>query len=112
MKSRGYGASLRRRVSWRTLLIGPKLANMMPRDQDKKLRNRFSRRALLIGAGQAGLSVGYHLAQRQARFVILDAHARVGDAWRQRWDSRAPRPVAWIKQTEQVARQWYRQQPR
>ena len=55
MKSRGYGPSLRRRVSWRTLLIGPKLANMMPRDQDKKLRNRFSRRALLIGAGQAGL---------------------------------------------------------
>jgi penicillin-binding protein 2 len=55
MKSRGFGPSLRRRVSWRTLLIGPKLANMMPRDQDKKLRNRFSRRALLIGAGQAGL---------------------------------------------------------
>jgi putative flavoprotein involved in K+ transport len=42
---------------------------------------------IVIGAGQAGLSVGYHLAQRHARFVILDAHARVGDAWRQRWDS-------------------------
>ena len=48
MKSRDFGPTLRRRVSWRTLLIGPKLANMMPRDQDKKLRNRFSRRALLI----------------------------------------------------------------
>ena len=42
---------------------------------------------IVIGAGQAGLSVGYHLAQRGVRFVILDAHARVGDAWRQRWDS-------------------------
>ena len=42
---------------------------------------------IVIGAGQAGLSVGYHLARRGTRFVILDAQARVGDAWRQRWDS-------------------------
>ena len=42
---------------------------------------------LIIGGGQAGLSVGYHLAQRGLPFVIVDAHRRVGDAWRQRWDS-------------------------
>jgi putative flavoprotein involved in K+ transport len=42
---------------------------------------------IVIGAGQAGLSVGYHLAKAGARFVILDAHRRVGDAWRGRWDS-------------------------
>ena len=42
---------------------------------------------IVIGAGQAGLSVGYHLLRRNLRFVILDAHKRVGDAWRQRWDS-------------------------
>lgn len=42
---------------------------------------------IVIGGGQAGLSVGYHLAQRGVDFVILDASARVGDAWRQRWDS-------------------------
>ncbi len=42
---------------------------------------------VVIGAGQAGLSVGYHLARRGVNFVILDAHARVGDAWRRRWDS-------------------------
>ena len=42
---------------------------------------------VVIGAGQAGLSVGYHLARRGMPFVILDANARVGDAWRQRWDS-------------------------
>lgn len=53
-------------------------------------RERFS--VIVIGAGQAGLSVGYHLARRDVAkrdgdFVILDAQARVGDAWRQRWDS-------------------------
>jgi putative flavoprotein involved in K+ transport len=41
----------------------------------------------VIGGGQAGLSVGYYLARHGVRFVILDASARVGDAWRQRWDS-------------------------
>jgi putative flavoprotein involved in K+ transport len=42
---------------------------------------------VVIGAGQAGLSVGYHLARRGIRFVILEARARVGDSWRERWDS-------------------------
>lgn len=42
---------------------------------------------IVIGGGQAGLSVGYHLARRGLRFVILDAEARVGDVWRKRWDS-------------------------
>jgi putative flavoprotein involved in K+ transport len=42
---------------------------------------------LIIGAGQAGLSAGYHLARRGMRFVILDADERVGDHWRQQYDS-------------------------
>jgi len=42
---------------------------------------------IVIGGGQAGLSVGYYLAKRGLRFVILDANARVGDSWRKRWDS-------------------------
>jgi putative flavoprotein involved in K+ transport len=42
---------------------------------------------VVIGGGQAGLSVGHHLARRGIDFVILDASARVGDTWRQRWDS-------------------------
>lgn len=42
---------------------------------------------LVIGGGQAGLAVGYHLARHGRAFVILDAHARIGDAWRRRWDS-------------------------
>jgi len=42
---------------------------------------------IVIGGGQAGLSVGYHLAKRGMPFVILDANQKVGDAWRNRWDS-------------------------
>jgi putative flavoprotein involved in K+ transport len=42
---------------------------------------------VVIGAGQAGLAVGYHLARQQRPFVIFDANDRVGDSWRQRWDS-------------------------
>jgi putative flavoprotein involved in K+ transport len=42
---------------------------------------------LVIGGGQAGLSVGYHLARRQIPFLILDAHERIGESWRRRWDS-------------------------
>jgi putative flavoprotein involved in K+ transport len=42
---------------------------------------------VIIGGGQAGLSVGHHLARRGRRFVILDANQRIGDAWRKRWDS-------------------------
>ena len=42
---------------------------------------------VVVGAGQAGLSIGYHLARLGIRCVILDAHHRVGDAWRTRWDS-------------------------
>jgi putative flavoprotein involved in K+ transport len=42
---------------------------------------------VVIGAGQAGLSVGYHLARRGRSFVILEANERVGDSWRKRWDS-------------------------
>ena len=42
---------------------------------------------VVIGGGQSGLSVGYHLARRGVPFVILDAHQRTGDVWRERWDS-------------------------
>lgn len=42
---------------------------------------------VVIGGGQAGLAVGYHLAKRDKPFLILDAHERIGDSWRKRWDS-------------------------
>jgi putative flavoprotein involved in K+ transport len=42
---------------------------------------------LVIGAGQAGLSVGYHLRRRGRSCLIVDANLRVGDNWRSHWDS-------------------------
>jgi putative flavoprotein involved in K+ transport len=41
----------------------------------------------VIGAGQAGLAIGYFLARRGQRFVILDGADAIGAAWRERWDS-------------------------
>lgn len=42
---------------------------------------------LVIGGGQTGLTIGYELAQTGRTFLILDAHKRLGEAWRTRWDS-------------------------
>ena len=42
---------------------------------------------VIVGGGQAGLATGYHLAKRDRPFVILDANRRIGDSWRNRWDS-------------------------
>lgn len=42
---------------------------------------------IVVGGGQAGLSVGYHLQRHDLPFLILDASERIGDAWRSRWDS-------------------------
>jgi putative flavoprotein involved in K+ transport len=42
---------------------------------------------VVIGAGQAGLAAGHHLANRDVDFVILSDESRVGDNWRRRWDS-------------------------
>ena len=53
----------------------------------KATPHRESFDVIVIGGGQAGLAVGYHLAQAGVRFVILDASERIGDAWRRRWDS-------------------------
>ena len=51
---------------------------------------------VVIGGGQAGLSVGYHLSRTGLSFAILDAEARVGDAWRRRWDSLRLFTPAWL----------------
>ena len=44
-------------------------------------------KVIVIGAGQAGLSTGYFLKKNKVDFLILDANERVGDSWRNRWDS-------------------------
>jgi len=43
---------------------------------------------IVVGGGQAGLSVGYYLKKLGRPFVILDANERIGGSWRTRtWDS-------------------------
>jgi putative flavoprotein involved in K+ transport len=42
---------------------------------------------VVVGAGQAGLAIGHHLARSGRRFAILEAGPSVGTAWRERWDS-------------------------
>ena len=42
---------------------------------------------LVIGGGQSGLVMGYHLSRRGLPYAIVDANHRIGDAWRNRWDS-------------------------
>jgi putative flavoprotein involved in K+ transport len=63
------------------------LAPHPPRRAANQPSGREAFDVVVVGAGQAGLSVGYHLARRGLRFVILDASPRVGDSWRRRWDS-------------------------
>ncbi len=42
---------------------------------------------VVIGAGQAGLATAYHLTRRHLSCVVLEAGDRVGDVWRDRFDS-------------------------
>jgi putative flavoprotein involved in K+ transport len=45
------------------------------------------REVVVVGGGQAGLAIGYHLARQGRDFAILEAAAEPAAAWRQRWDS-------------------------
>ncbi|WP_255367859.1 NAD(P)/FAD-dependent oxidoreductase [Psychrobacillus sp. OK032] len=42
---------------------------------------------IVIGAGQAGLSMGYYLQKSSLSFLILDKNERIGEVWRNRYDS-------------------------
>jgi putative flavoprotein involved in K+ transport len=42
---------------------------------------------VVVGAGQAGLAMGYFLHREGRRFVILERAGQIAPAWRERWDS-------------------------
>ncbi len=42
---------------------------------------------LVIGAGQAGLAIVHLLNESGVRFTVLEGRSRIGDSWRQRYDS-------------------------
>lgn len=50
---------------------------------------------VIIGAGQAGLATAHHLQRLGRPCVVLDAASRVGDGWRQQWDSLRLFSPAW-----------------
>ncbi|WP_207477364.1 ArsO family NAD(P)H-dependent flavin-containing monooxygenase [Arenibaculum pallidiluteum] len=51
---------------------------------------------VVIGGGQSGLAVGYHLRRAGLSFIILDAEAAPGGAWRHAWRSlRLFSPATW-----------------
>ncbi|WP_224994284.1 NAD(P)-binding domain-containing protein [Cesiribacter sp. SM1] len=42
---------------------------------------------IVIGASQAGLAMGYFLKQKELSFAIIGRESRLGDIWRNRYDS-------------------------
>ncbi|HER2025544.1 TPA: NAD(P)-binding domain-containing protein [Streptococcus pyogenes] len=42
---------------------------------------------VIVGAGQAGLAMGYHLKQTSLSFLILDKGKEIGQSWKERYDS-------------------------
>src|SRR5947209_10376273 len=42
---------------------------------------------VVVGAGQAGLAIGYLLDQQDLHFTLLEAASEPASAWRRRWDS-------------------------
>ena len=42
---------------------------------------------IIVGAGQAGLTMGYYLKQEGYNFLLLEAGNQIGDSWRNRYDS-------------------------
>ena len=43
--------------------------------------------AVVVGGGQAGLAIAWHLKRQGLRFVVLEAGSEVGHTWSNRWDS-------------------------
>lgn len=51
------------------------------------IQDRLEFEVAVVGAGPAGLLVARRLQQEGADVIVLDAHARVGDSWRERYGS-------------------------
>src|SRR5947208_2269827 len=59
--------------------------NGVEREADSSPTESFE--VVVIGAGQAGLAIGYFLKRQNRRFGIVEAADSVGSAWRGRWES-------------------------
>jgi putative flavoprotein involved in K+ transport len=63
------------------------MTTQLDRTTDDATAQRERVDTLIIGGGQAGLAMAYRLQERGIPFIVVDAHQRVGDTWRNRWDS-------------------------
>ncbi len=61
--------------------------NWLDRRRDEQAYTNRDPTVIVIGAGQAGLSVGARLRQLGVDTLIIDRHPRVGDNWRTRYHS-------------------------
>src|SRR5215216_2146532 len=50
-------------------------------------RNSAPFDVLVVGAGEAALSMAWHLAGRGVRYLVIDSAPEIGHSWRTRWDS-------------------------
>jgi putative flavoprotein involved in K+ transport len=56
-------------------------------ERDPRAKHADDYEVVVIGAGQAGLTIGYYLARQRRRFTILERGDSIASAWRERWDS-------------------------
>ena len=59
------------------------MSGLPPSPDDRQTVDKVA----VIGAGQAGLAIGYFLKRLGRRFVILERAVEVAPAWRERWES-------------------------
>src|SRR5215217_2433018 len=60
------------------------MKSLEPTSPDRDADSRFD--VVVVGAGQAGLAIGYFLNRRGTRFLIVEADS-IASAWRDRWES-------------------------
>jgi putative flavoprotein involved in K+ transport len=59
----------------------------MPEETPQNAAPDRSLDAVVVGGGQAGLAIAWHLKRQGQQFVVLEAGSELGHTWRDRWDS-------------------------
>jgi len=70
---------------WPALVFGAQPDVLLGGEVTDAMNNRHE--VIVVGAGQAGLAMGYFLARQDRNFTILEAADEPAAAWRDRWDS-------------------------